>query len=137
MVDRERVERYLESLNRSTQKLELIRGKGLDNFQASDDMQLLVERLLQVAIQACIDIGAHVIAESGFKAPDDYASVFDVLAENGLIDRGLAEQLIKAVGTRNVLVHAYLEIDPGLIWASVEHLGDLVNFAKAMTKYLD
>jgi uncharacterized protein YutE (UPF0331/DUF86 family) len=42
------------------------------------------------AIEAAIDIANHVISRKGFRAPDNYADTFQVLAEQGLLDESCA-----------------------------------------------
>jgi hypothetical protein len=42
---------------------------------------------LFLAIQECIDLAAHWVADEGRGAPDDAGSAFDLLADRGVIDR--------------------------------------------------
>lgn len=53
------------------------------------------------------------------RAPDDYTESFDRAADAGLIDRELAKALRPSVGLRNVLVHAYLDVDRDIVAAAV------------------
>lgn len=43
--------------------------------------QAVVERKLQLAIQICLDIGSHIVAEQGFREPEDNKDVFVILNE--------------------------------------------------------
>ena len=72
---------------------------------------------LFLAIQECIDIAAHWVADEGWGEPDDAASVFDVLAERGVIDRQSATALRAAAGLRNRIAHGYAMLD----YARVHH----------------
>ena len=57
---------------------------------------------LFLAIQECIDLAAHWVADGGWGEPDDAGSAFDVLADRGVIDRDTASALRAAVGLRNL-----------------------------------
>ena len=60
-----------------------------------------------LAIQECMDLAAHWVADAGWGPPDDAGSTFDVLAERGAIDRGAADTLRAAAGLRNRIAHGY------------------------------
>ena len=66
---------------------------------------------LMLAIQECIDIAAHWVADEGWGSPDDAAGAFDVLAERSVIERDLASALHGAVGLRNRIAHGYAQLD--------------------------
>jgi len=48
--------------------------------------------------------------------PDDYKGVFEILREPLGLDPDLVAGLSAAAGMRNVLVHAYLEVDDDQVW---------------------
>jgi len=128
LVDRQRVEERLARLARELALLDDARHVGRDVYLADEDLQQRVERALQVAIQTCIDIGTHFVASWSLGAPEGYADVFERLRLSGELDRGLAEALMSAVGQRNLLVHAYLDIDHQIIWEKLSEADDLRAF---------
>ena len=77
--------------------------------------RLAADHAIQLSIQICIDVGAHLIAELGLEAPSDYRGIFKSLRPAGL-DAELAQRLADAAGMRNVLVHDYLEVDDEAVW---------------------
>ena len=86
----------------------------------------------------CVDIGAHLIAGMEVPPPDTMGQTFDALAQAGVINEGLAMQLKKAVGFRNIAVHNYEEIDWAIVHAiASHHLGDFAEFAKVMASRLE
>ncbi|HLM30115.1 MAG TPA: DUF86 domain-containing protein [Solirubrobacterales bacterium] len=129
MVDAERLEARLERLERLLEQLEQARGAGLEVYLADEGLRAATERRVQLAIQACIDIGAQLVSEVSARPPTDYADVFFSLAESGVLDRPLAERLGQAAGLRNLLVHAYLDLDDRRVFASLDHLEDLRELA--------
>lgn len=66
---------------------------------------------LFLAIQECIDLAAHWVADANWGPADDATSTFDVLADHNAIDRDLAERMRSAVGLRNRIAHGYALID--------------------------
>jgi uncharacterized protein YutE (UPF0331/DUF86 family) len=66
---------------------------------------------LFLAIQECIDLAAHWVADDGLAPPEDAASTFDVLASRGFIEPQTADQLRAAAGLRDRIAHGYSEID--------------------------
>ena len=129
MVDRVALDLRARRLEDELARLERARGLGRDEYLGDRDAQILVERALEIAIQACIDIGAHLVAALGYGVPDDYADVFSRLSERGGLDRELAERLKQASRQRNLLVHVYLEIDHAKIWDKLSEVDDLRAFA--------
>jgi uncharacterized protein YutE (UPF0331/DUF86 family) len=66
---------------------------------------------LFLAIQECIDLAAHWVADDGLAPPEDASSAFDVLAERGFIEPSTADALRGAAGLRNRIAHGYGDID--------------------------
>jgi uncharacterized protein YutE (UPF0331/DUF86 family) len=66
---------------------------------------------LFLAIQECIDLAAHWVADQGWAEPDDAGSSFDVLADHGVVSRETATDLRAAVGLRNRIAHGYAMLD--------------------------
>ncbi len=90
-----------------------------------------VERNIEVAIQACIDIARIIIKREGLREPEDNKGVFIVLAENGIISEESLRFLIPMAGTRNILVHGYDKVDDAIIFGVLKnHLNDFYIFLK-------
>jgi uncharacterized protein YutE (UPF0331/DUF86 family) len=66
---------------------------------------------LFLAIQECIDLAAHWIADENLPPADDYGASFRVLADHGRIDPGLARQMAAASGLRNQIAQGYATVD--------------------------
>lgn len=82
-----------------------------DVFAAATKDRDLAIFYVFLAIQECIDLAAHWVADAGWGAPDDAGSTFDVLADRGAIDRTLADTLRAATGLRNRIGHGYAMVD--------------------------
>jgi uncharacterized protein YutE (UPF0331/DUF86 family) len=94
-----------------------------------------IERDLQVAIEACIDIGKIIISEKGLRPPETMRDVCQVLYETGFIDKMTLKEFEGMVGLRNILVHRYERIDPEIIYGVLKrHLKDFNRFLKQIKK---
>lgn len=137
MVDRESVRRRLREIDRRVGLLDAIASGGRSAFLDDLGIQAQAERHLQLAIQVTIDVALHVVAESSAATPETYGLAFVLLADQGVVDQALAARLRQATGLRNILVHAYLEVDPSLVWEHLGRLDDLRAFAASVEASLE
>ncbi len=104
-------------------------------FLQDTDISSSAERQLQVAIQAVIDIGNHVVSDKDLGTPKDYKDIFRILARHKIVSKALSERLSAMAGLRNVLVHDYLDVDLKLVYRILKKdLGDLETFIKSVLK---
>jgi uncharacterized protein YutE (UPF0331/DUF86 family) len=83
----------------------------IDTFLSDPRSRDLSLFYLFLAIQECIDLAAHWVADEGWGGPDDAGSAFDLLADRGVIDRETATALRAAAGLRNRIAHGYALLD--------------------------
>ena len=94
--------------------IEQVRRAVPDCYLADDGLQHQAERALQLAIQTASTSGAPPPwPRGGWRAPDEYRDVFERLSRDYMLDPALADRLKDAVGQRNLLVHGYVDLDPG------------------------
>lgn len=53
----------------------------------------------------------HVISDRNYRKPETYGEILHILAEEGIISRGLMDKLEGMAAFRNLLVHDYLRVD--------------------------
>lgn len=136
-MDREVVEQKLESLRRCLQRVADKCPPDPETLEREPDLQDIIVLNLSRAVQLCVDIGAHLIADMELPPPDTMGQVFESLAGSGVIHQNLATQLKKAVGFRNVAVHNYKEIDWTVVHAIARHhLGGFTDYAKSIVSYI-
>lgn len=83
----------------------------LEAFLADPKARDLSLFYLFLAIQECIDLAAHWVADEAWGEPDDAGSAFDILADRGVVDRETATALRAATGLRNRIAHGYALLD--------------------------
>lgn len=80
---------------------------------------LAVERILTLLVDLAFATNSHIAAARLGRVPESYATSFDLAVEAGLLDPELAAALRPSAGLRNVLVHAYVDVDPGAVARAV------------------
>jgi len=136
VVDRVILEKRLLKLERAIHKLKGLSQVSWERFMEDEGIRDRAERNLQTAIQVCIDMGNHIIADSGYRTPSSYADIFDVLREEGLLEECLASTMKRMTGFRNVLVHEYLDINPEIVHESLSRLDDFRAFANCVYEWI-
>jgi uncharacterized protein YutE (UPF0331/DUF86 family) len=117
------------ALTRAVARLRRHQAVTLEDYLADEDLQWIVERGLERAVGCVLDIGAHVLATLGQPVPDDYTAIIDQLASAGMLTGPFARSFRAMAGFRNVLVHAYLAIDPEVVLGVLHnHLDDFEAF---------
>ena len=108
---------------------EYAKSPKLDNHTHVDAMTLNIER----ACQAAIDTAMHIVADNHFGIPQNSADAFELLRQNGVIDKTLSHSLKAMTGFRNVAVHGYQEIDRSVLrYIAEKGVRDLVLFCRAL-----
>ena len=137
MVNPDAVARRLLILNECLGELDRPEAAVPQQLAASPLLRAAVERWLQMAIEACIDIASHAIASEGWAPPASGKDAFLILANHGWLTLALAQRLGRAAGMRNVLVHDYIAVDLSQLARVVENdLGDLREFAVNVATWL-
>ena len=133
-MDREVIERKLESLRHCLQRIEMKCPADAQTLAADPDLQDIVALNLSRAVQICVDIGAHIVAGMQVPPPDTMGQTFDLLAQAGVLTAALANRMKKAVGFRNIAVHSYEAIDWHIVHSiASKHLVDFSEFAKTVS----
>jgi uncharacterized protein YutE (UPF0331/DUF86 family) len=121
-------------LNRILEK----RKVNLDSFLTDIDRQESILFNVQMAVQNCIDIAAHIISEEGFGVPGSTTEMFYLLRDQGYLNQNLTLAMVKAVGFRNLIVHEYGKIELEQVYEIAHNnINDLNEYLKAIIKKLD
>ena len=95
--------------------------RPVDEFLADAKVRDLALFYPFLAIQECIDLAPHWVADEGWTPPDDAPSAFDVLADRGVVARDTADALRAATGLRNSIAHGYAMLDYRRVHAESRH----------------
>jgi len=95
------------------------------------------ERNLQLAIEILLDIGNFIISRAGFRQPESYSDILQILKEQGILSSNLLQKIEKLPAFRNLLVHEYLIIDREIVYKKIlTQLPDLENLMLTFVDYL-
>lgn len=134
-MDKDLVARKLDSLFRCLARIEAKRPTSAAELANDLDCQDILSINLERAVQLCVDLGAHLLADTDTPPPETMGDVFRILARQGLIDEAVADALRRAVGFRNLSVHAYDRVDWDRVHDIVHHrLGDFRAFASQVAR---
>ena len=96
-----------------------------------------VERSLQVAIEASLDVGRRIIAIESLPHAENNQAVFQILHEAGIVPSELLSTLINMTRFRNLIVHDYARIDDTAVYGIlIKRLDDFDAFAAVIQTYL-
>lgn len=110
---------------------------SFQEYRENARLKRAVERALQIAIEACLDIGRRLIALEGFRHPQDHKDVFQVLHEEGVVSENLLPALIEMARFRNILVHEYVRVDDAIVYSILKkRLGDFDAYAETILNHL-
>ena len=76
---------------------------------------------LQAAVEAMLDIAAHIISRKGYTSPNTSADSFRILAAEGIIAEDLLLKFVKMTKFRNRIVHLYDQIDEEYIYQIINN----------------
>ena len=128
----------LDSLDRCIKRLIDKSPATLEILQSDDDRQDIIAINLERAIQLCVDIASILLAETNCHPPQTMSEGFRLLSETNIITKPIADQLVKAVGFRNLSVHAYDKIDWEIVYGLLhDNVNDLRRFGTEITTYLE
>jgi uncharacterized protein YutE (UPF0331/DUF86 family) len=133
LVDKALVLRKIERIETYLKQIRQKKDFGIKVFKKDKDLQSIILFNLIQSIQTCIDIGAHIVSDSGWEMPASQADIFEVLAENKIITEQLSKKMIKMAGFRNRIVHEYEKVNLRIVhevWR--KNLSDIERFCKAI-----
>ncbi|WP_151671748.1 type VII toxin-antitoxin system HepT family RNase toxin [Nitrincola schmidtii] len=130
-MDQQLIAQKLESLRRCIQRVESKMPEDIKSLMNDLDSQDIISLNLTRAVQMCVDIAAHWLAEnSETLSPKTMGQTFEALAKAEVIDLSLSDRLRKSVGFRNVMVHSYDDINWEIVfYICTNHLDDFRQFA--------
>lgn len=136
-TDADVVDAKLRELSRRLRRVEAKQPASVKLLAADEDLQDILTRNLELAIQTCIDIAFHLCGARG-AVPTSAGDAFAELARRRLIERGLAARLQRAVGFRNILAHEYAAVDWKIVMRVIRtDTRDLAAFGKAVVRMLE
>lgn len=126
------IEQKLESLRRCLSRIQDRLPETAEQLACDPDAQDIVALNLTRSIQICVDIASHWVSDHPeLPAPQSMGESFDRLSRIDVISPELAANLRRSVGFRNIMVHAYEEVDWDIVFViCTRHLDEFKEFAR-------
>ena len=133
MVDRALLADRVAAVRDATARIRTVLPASVEAFRADRTAREVVVLNLLVAIQTCLDLASHWLADEGWDVPATYGDVFLALADHDVLPRDLARRLAAASGMRNLIAHQYAILDWQRVHAIAQsELGHLEVFCAAL-----
>ena len=133
MVDKSILWSKVSALQKHIDRVRAKRDVSLHVFKQDLDRQESVLFNLQMAIQNCVDMAAHIVSEESLGVPGSTNELFYLLEERGYIQHDLTEKMVQGVGFRNLVVHEYGKVDLETVYRVChENVMDLQEFARVL-----
>ncbi len=137
MVRTEVLQKRIRKIDEYLQLLNQYSSISLQDFLAEPERHHSAERLLQLCLEATIDMGNHLVADLNLGHADYGAQIPDILADKELISRELADTWVKMIGLRNILVHDYLDVNHTIVYDIIQNrLKDIKSLRDFFAQYL-
>lgn len=111
MVDRDVIFAKADAVKKHIKRIKTVPCENAASLQKNPDHQDIILFNLQLAIQNCIDIAAHIISDENMGVAGSTNELFYLLEENDYLTRDITEKMVKAVGFRNLIVHEYVNLE--------------------------
>jgi len=140
VLDEDSFYKHLELLRGYLLDLAGLRTEITDPGALREDRKLQARTLfaLQMAVQSCMDMAGHLVAELGLPRPEENAELFTTLAATGYLDSDLAAKMRAMTWCRNLIVHLYWTVDFDRVFDILQNdLSDFVRFEKTVVSILE
>ncbi len=122
----------LKELEKNVRELSRFKELTLEQIEADRKLVWALRYGVLESIQIVIGIACAVVSHDNLGYPKSYADCLRLLGQAGYLNDDLAQRLARAVGMRNILVHEYLDVNDALLFAALDHLADLSDFAASI-----
>jgi uncharacterized protein YutE (UPF0331/DUF86 family) len=137
VLDRERILAKIAELEGYISEIRAIAPRSFEEFRRIEKKRAC-ERLLQISIEAMVDICHLFVTGLRLGLPAEEEDVFEKLERAGIVPLTLKETLKEMRGFRNILVHEYGEVDDQIVYGAVKtRLGDFDVFKREMLRVLE
>lgn len=135
MPDKDVVLAKTASLQRCLKRIREVTGLKPDSLDDLNIQDIFVLNL-QRAVQAGIDLAAHIIASEGLGIPDTIKENFIKLENSEIIQKEISSKMQSMIGFRNIAIHDYQTLNIEILKKILtEHLKDLEEFYTTVLEY--
>jgi uncharacterized protein YutE (UPF0331/DUF86 family) len=135
MVDKALVAGKIASVRDAVSRIREVLPADPEAFLTNRTAREITVLNLFVALQDCLSLATHWLADKGLDVPDTYADVFRSLGERGAVSPDVAARLAAASGFRNLIAHQYGVLDWSRVYTiAAGRLDDLLEFCDQLAR---
>mgnify|MGYP002406428873 FL=1 len=132
-IDKNKLRQKLQFMRENIAHLRYFQEMTLEEFSREVINEYAATRMLQIIIEAMLDICAHIIAREGWGLPKSYGELVALASQHDLIPREMKETYQSMVHFRNRVVHLYDNVDKQEIYDIIQnHLDDFQPFMQRL-----
>lgn len=137
MVNEDKIRDKIQIIKDNMVKLEEIKSKSIDEFLESPFLADAAIRILQVSIEAMLDVSHHLVSRNRLGTPKTYRETIEILTRAGILPQDKLPAFIMMVKFRNRAVHMYDRIADEEVYRIIrENLPDFDDFIGAIVSYI-
>lgn len=138
IIDQQKIRQKLHFMRENIELLEQFKGMDQESFSSNPITEAAALRMLQVSIEAMLDICSHIIAREGWGLAKTYVEIVELTVKHGLISSEKADIYKNMARFRNRIIHLYDRVDPEEVLNIINnHLDDFRPFmSSVIEKYL-
>jgi len=137
VVNNDRIRDKLQSIKENVIELEHVSQIPQDEFLGNTILFHAATRMLQISIEAVLDIAQHIVARKHLGTPKSYRDAIELLANEGILTKDQLPNLYKMTKFRNRVVHLYDEVSREEVYRIIRHhLSDFDGFIASIVQYV-
>ena len=138
MINKSTINSRIERIEKELLYLENFRDLTFNEVAKDFKTRHIVERIIEIIVNAAIDINQHIIVESEKgDLPFDFKESFLTLADLNIYSQDFAKKISNSVGLRNILVHEYQKLDEKKFYDSIKDCyEDYTKYCRYILDYL-
>jgi uncharacterized protein YutE (UPF0331/DUF86 family) len=115
----ERIDQKIEEIQGFLEELESLLPIEFEDYKSDWKIRDICERRFEKIIEASTDLAFLVINDMKLKSPESDKQAFDILSDENIFSKELAQKLKDAKGMRNIIAHEYGHVDDELVFEAV------------------
>jgi len=132
------IENKISYLKKYLSILKSYKRYSREQIEKNVDIKGMVERYLYLAAQTTIDLAEATLSLNNLRKPTTFSETFTILEETKIIDRSLAEKMVRMAGFRNILAHDYAEINYDIVYDVLQNrLSEIEEFIRQIKDKLN
>lgn len=138
MTNPEKVKSIINNLREFRRKLDTLARYSEKDLLNDFTKVESTKHLLQVSIQSCIDIAHHIVADEGFRVPNNAYDTLTVLRDEGILSDVIMPKMRQMISFRNRVVYLYWDIDEKMLYQILqERLNDFEAYIAQILAFLE